>query len=576
MSFMKRRHNKRTIRRFLGRFGALIVLMLAMPTLACFSSGNRDMSHAQGVSQHLAQSYYLSVQGNDQAAGTSRSTAWRTLERLNRQILGPCDRIQLEGGGHFEGPLVIDSGERGSRECPISVTTYGEGRAIIIGGKNKPAVFAYNTEHIRISNLDLKAIREPNIKALENISGLEIVNDLSGNVQLKDITIDNIDVHGFSGYGILIDGNNGKSGFTHVRISKVNTSVNSRGGIEVRGQFDRTSRGYAHHDIVVTDSISHDNPGLDNPLFGPTGSGIVLSDVQNGRVERSEAYGNGYRCNSLEGGPVGIWSWDSDRITIQNNYSHDNRTAGRLDGGGFDLDGGVTNSLIQYNFSRGNDGAGYLFAQFPVARKFSRNAARYNVSINDGRRNNYGAIYAFGKIDNSLIYNNTVYVDTPTTGMPPALHLSKNSTAAMGIFNNIFVVNGKDLLSADIEEGQQTLRMEANFFGNIGGKLNLKWKDKVVHSFTEFKFVSNQEASIHRPELNQSATELFPSLAAISPNEMSSLRNAQLITVLTSDQLTDLGMDLKKMFKINTRSKDIRGYTSPSGAGYDLGAYEVH
>ena len=55
-------------------------------------------------------------------------------------------------------------------------------------------------------------------------------------------------------------------------------------------------------------------------------------------------------------GPVGIWGYESDRLTIQYCFSHDNKTSPEgLDGGGFDFDGGITNSLMQYNLAMNNE-----------------------------------------------------------------------------------------------------------------------------------------------------------------------------------------------------------------------------
>lgn len=41
--------------------------------------------------------------------------------------------------------------------------------------------------------------------------------------------------------------------------------------------------------------------------------------------------------------------------------------------GGFDLDRGVTNSVMQYNCSYDNDGAGYLIYQYEGARPLGNN-----------------------------------------------------------------------------------------------------------------------------------------------------------------------------------------------------------
>jgi hypothetical protein len=50
-----------------------------------------------------------------------------------------------------------------------------------------------------------------------------------------------------------------------------------------------------------------------------------------------------------------IWAWDADNVTIRNCSSHDNLSQNN-DGGGFDLDTGVTNSVVEYCTSYNNYG----------------------------------------------------------------------------------------------------------------------------------------------------------------------------------------------------------------------------
>jgi hypothetical protein len=85
-----------------------------------------------------------------------------------------------------------------------------------------------------------------------------------------------------------------------------------------------------------------------------SGSGIVLGGVKRGMIEHSEAYESGGESDATEtGGPVGIWAWNSDQVTIQFCKAHDMATANNADGGGFDLDGATVNSVLQYNVSWG-------------------------------------------------------------------------------------------------------------------------------------------------------------------------------------------------------------------------------
>ncbi len=55
-----------------------------------------------------------------------------------------------------------------------------------------------------------------------------------------------------------------------------------------------------------------------------------------------------------------------------------------VDGGGFDLDGGTTNSTITMSFSFFNDGPGFLVCQFEGANRETRNnTIRDSVSLDD-------------------------------------------------------------------------------------------------------------------------------------------------------------------------------------------------
>jgi len=129
-----------------------------------------------------------------------------------------------------------------------------------------------------------------------------------------------------------------------------------------------------------------------------TGNGIVLSSVDSGMIEYCTAFNNGEFCeNPTSGGPIGIWVWDSRGVTIQFCESYDNKTGNFADGGGFDLDGGCVNCIMQYNYSHGNHGAGYGIYQYSNAREFKNNIVRYNISKNDGLNNKYGGIYLFIK-----------------------------------------------------------------------------------------------------------------------------------------------------------------------------------
>ncbi len=75
--------------------------------------------------QAVAAEYFVdSVDGNDNAAGTSEATAWKTLHKVNSVKVLPGDTVRLRRGGLWRETLVPHSGEPGR---PVTYTTYGSG-----------------------------------------------------------------------------------------------------------------------------------------------------------------------------------------------------------------------------------------------------------------------------------------------------------------------------------------------------------------------------------------------------------------------------------------------------------------
>src|SRR5438105_5007970 len=73
--------------------------------------------------------YYVKTDGNDASDGGTPDRAWKSLAKINAMEFAPGDRIFLQGGGVFEGGLVFKHG--GSKEKPIVITNFGDGRATI-------------------------------------------------------------------------------------------------------------------------------------------------------------------------------------------------------------------------------------------------------------------------------------------------------------------------------------------------------------------------------------------------------------------------------------------------------------
>jgi peptidoglycan/LPS O-acetylase OafA/YrhL len=518
--------------------------------------------------------YYVSPSGSDDNPGTQPDAPWRSLERVNRSLLGPGDSVCLQGGQTFAGSLIIDRGGGGSPRRPVSVGSYGSGRATILAGDG-PGVDVRDAMGVCVHDL---IVIGSGIDTNRR-SGIVFENDLTRDIKLSFVRIERVEVSGFGEYGILVMGNRGRSGFRDVRISDAVAHDNALAGIYVRGKSPQYSTGHAHEDVTVEYCRAHNNPGLPGPLRENSGSGIVLSDVDGGVIQHCVAWENGRSCSATAGGPVGIWAWDSNEVVIQCNESYGNLTGGPKDGGGFDLDGGVTNSVLQYNYSHDNDGAGYLLCQFVGARRFGGNTVRYNISQNDGRRNLYGGIHLHddgfaGRVRDCQVYNNTVYTSPCPDAGPSAFIAQRSASSDISVRNNIFqCADGADLVS--VFAGQHNLTFQGNDYFSGGGEFRLRWEGVTYPTVAAWRAATGQE----RVGGREVGTSTDPGLRA--PGRGTTFGNASLLPTLDAYRLGDdsrlvgAGLDLAGLFGIEPGATDFFGTALPRQGVFDVGAHHV-
>lgn len=393
-----------------------------------------------------AATYYISPGGNDNSNGTSSSTAWKTISKINSMALPPGTTVLFEGGAVFNGGIVIDQSDANDATNIVTFSSYGTGKAIISSGSTE-GFSALNTKGFKISNL----IFEGSGMTSNSSNGIFVSTTLTGNVKLPKVEIVNSDVHNYGKDGIAILSSSYNTGFTNVLIDGVHVYQVRQNGITTRGYTDQTHTGYAHENVTIRNTEVDHVPGYADPSMH-RGSGIILAQADNSLIEKTSAHDNG-TANTHCGGPGGIWAWDCNNLTIQYCESYHNSGGSGCDGLGFDFDGGVTNSLMQYNYSHNNDGAGYLLGQYANARPWSNNVVRFNISENDGRTNS-GGITLFKGTGSTMsgvkIYNNTVYV-TPSatnTGVSAFTMTDWNTGInAVEVYNNIFqTTNGVQLV----------------------------------------------------------------------------------------------------------------------------------
>ena len=496
--------------------------------------------------------YYVRPSGNDGNSGMELDEAWRTTQKINSVDFEPGDRILFEGGSTYAGTLIFKSHDSGTRDGRLTLSSFGDSIAVIDGG-NDGGLSADSCDYLTVKNL---AFRGSGRKAGNRSDGVFITHS-------RFALIDSLEISGFQHSGVLL----------HICDDAVVTHVyahdNGFAGIHVTGTTIWDTARYDNHRLAIRHCIAENNPGDPTVLDNHSGSGIIASSVDGGTIEYCEAFGNGWDMPWNGNGPVGIWIWDSKDFIIQHCISHDNKSApDAADGGGFDFDGGVSHSVLQYCLSFSNQGPGVGLFEFGAAKPWHDNTVRYNISVDDGK-NGQGSVAiwrgeAGGSIRNCEVYNNTFYNGNPDG---PSLCI-QNNWEGFNFRNNVFVYNGSFLMRGKKLKNE---RFENNCYWNLGGGTGFAgcadlaaWAEKTGNEMTNGRFTGiYADPRLKDVRNTNPATPLL--LDGKNLNGFMPDRNSPLV---------DAGLDLGKTLGFDTGGRDIAGNRLPQGRAFDIGAVE--
>ena len=339
--------------------------------------------------------YYVNNKGSDSNSG-DKSYPFHSIDHINKMRFSPGDKIFFSGGQNFHGKLTLDSSSGGLENNPISLDAYGRGKANIYSGAQL-AISLYKKNYLLINHLHLIGAGR---KLGNHSSGLALIN-------CKKIILKNCEINGFQKSGLQIFASE------DIVVDNIVAHDNGYAGISVEGNYQQKDS----KNILIQNSKAFNNPGDPTNLTSHSGNGIVVGSCKGVVIHFCTATANGWDMPRTGNGPVGIWAFEADSILIQHCISYKNRTSkGGEDGGGFDLDGGVTNSIIQYCLSYGNEGSGFGIFQYAGASPWYNNTIRCNISENDGNVSTAKAsVYIWNGSKNKneftrcYFYNNTVY-----------------------------------------------------------------------------------------------------------------------------------------------------------------------
>jgi len=488
----------------------------------------------------FATNYHVSPTGSDKNTGTLQQP-WKTIQKVNNTIFTSGDKILFQAGATFKGNFIFNVKSTTDTKQPIIIGSYGKGRATIQVDTANGMLFS-NLGGIIVKDLIVRCADITKNRGY----GVKFINDKPGNARLKFVRIENVEASGFRWAGIYVGGiptdlpkvdfiPGCRFGYNDVQITNCVAHDNMYYGIYLTASWNGQSKEYGNENVIIRSCRVYNNTGDSTYTANHSGSGILLDDTDTGLIEHCVSYNNGALNAGKTGGPCGIWTHASDRIVIQFCEAYANKTAGAADGGGFDLDGGVTNSIIQYCYSHDNDGAGYLVWNWDGApHELAHNIIRYNISSNDGRKHKYGAIHIGTSglpVKNFQIYNNSIYMPESPGAQPKGIWTGGSKPNENILFyNNVIIIKGNVPL-VESAPNQVGLVLQGNAYWQTDGQFLVKYDGG---DYTDFK---NWQAATQQEMLDGKSVGVFKNPLVVKPENPETIGKTENLNQLKTFQL---------------------------------------
>ncbi len=374
----------------------------------------------------LATDYYVdSVAGLDSNNGTTTSTPWKTLAKVNGITFLPGDKVLFKRGSAWTGTLTPKGS--GNSTAPLVFDAYGTGPAPIIDGAGASnAVMIWSKNYFTFQNFNVtnNAVGE-GYRAGIRLSFVGAPSP-SGITTFTGVKIRNNEVHHVAGStnrdAALYD-----TGAIYVEFSDYQGAQTQVNDLLIEGNDIHDNRAIGlyvkaapnyngRRDLWATNLVIRAN------IFDQGGADhIVVNGADGPLIEYNAGYDAGligvnYRYIA------GMWTCYHTREAIfqfnevartRNEYA--NGAGG--DSQAFDVDYGThDNHIFQYNYTHENAGGVLLMMpkeDKPGAVDWEKTVIyRYNLSVNDGRNTVSGCQFAISPVvgkSTAHIYNNVFY-----------------------------------------------------------------------------------------------------------------------------------------------------------------------
>jgi hypothetical protein len=539
-----------------------------------------------------ATEYYFAASGNDGSACTSPNSPCHSIEKVNSIRYAAGDSILFRGGDKFLGCLTFNSTHvqgRGSPSNLITVDSYGDGKATLLS--NCPGQRALVTidgiSGVKVQNLILSANRT------QTAMGILIQNGIARNV-LDTVIIQNNDIGGFNtpvsnfGSEVFVSGfaNDGNCG----ALKNIMVVDNKLHGVDgPMSPDDNGITGYGCRQNITNVRYSgnevYNIGGHGGAPAGTSGNGILVAEVHGGEASSNLVHDNGANTTTC-GGPAGVWAYRSSDVTISFNEVYHMRPLPSYPGKGcdwdaFDLDVGVTNSVVEYNYSHDNAGPALLGY---TTETWGPNSFRYNISENDQQMmvGGSGSIsITSGGI--SYVYNNTIYRSGtyPGTVPPSCMFFGYSGRFEKGtlIANNLCVNSASDqfgqtaYLDSSKVPDVSAITLVNNLYYNPRGYNRWKWLDVEYSSLEAFHAATNADENsiVGNPSLTNAGfggtCSWTPSAKGPQPCPLAYQSKSGSVAIGAGANLT------LRPYNLLVGTRDYYGHAiSHRVAGYNIGA----
>lgn len=395
--------------------------------------------------------YYVDSEfGCDEYDGSSRQSAFQTLNKINSMTLKGGDRVLLKAGCIFHDSLCP---KREEGEEVIVFDRYGAGNKPVILPDEGNGIDLTEFSFIEINNL---AIRNP-----KGACGIEVHNSKGGckrHIHIKNCDIS--DVQGaWESFGMLTGGIIFKSftfsepsWFDDVLLEDNTISNVSRSGIYLSSVWvNRPKRTWGQNEYVSDEEgwwPSYNVVIRGNRVTRSAGDGIVVlgavSPLLEWNVVKEAMYNPPKKCFN-----AGLWVQSTNDAVLQyNEVGNMHLPPECTDGQGYDIDLSNKRALVQYNYSHDNGGGFILICETGDVKDrdnpFVGSIVRNNVSVNDGKVKGE-LIAVVGPVEGTTVCNNTFYAKEPVERVVEFFSGDGKTYASNMTFqNNIFIMDGVD------------------------------------------------------------------------------------------------------------------------------------